>query len=706
MSVSSIQTNFSAGIVDKTLFVQGSELYKYSVKNLLNAIPDSKGFLFKRPGTIFAGLTMQGSEARLYTLQTPAGRLKIIFLDKKVYIFNEKFAITSILESPYEEEHIKDLNIAEFRNALYIVSAYYRPYKLYAKVTDGYHPGIQNPVYATYGTPITTAKPLSLNELKLYGNWFLEPVEFTSNVDFVSEGYRPRRQCFKGGRWFLSDSDAYPNDIFCSRPPDSDSNLRFNDFTFSESYLINTEQSLIKTTTYKTAGSFDIQDVKYDSKSANITTKYDPKEVIPSDKKEKKSIMYDTSDTLTTLVENRVKIVDTTYSSEFTIKETINDDHAIQLSETDLFGSHIMWMINAQRLVVGASRSVWMDNGQATTPSGFDLSRTLSRTSSDVIPATYGSGIFFCTCNKQSVVMISYNSDIAGYQTIDIAAHARSLFTSRVKEMRVMESIQDILWVLLEDGTLLTCTLSNGSFGWSRHIIGGGAKVKSIAIDHEGNNEDVLYLIVDRNHANELSAPLLYLEYLKLEDLTITQSFNLLDGQVTRKTNEKGELKLAEDSQEHEFMLGDKLAIQYGSWAKVDILYSETIKLSYFNKNIKLGFPYTSEMEFLPAYITSASGKSLNVKRAYTGCTLQVFRSAAFKIGYRSESEQLQSLNELQMLIQPLQTALEFQPLFTGIVENYTSSNTDEKVYPVLVSDMPLPITVQALQSNFSTLED
>lgn len=706
------QNSFAGGAVDPLLFaLVGSAVYQAGLSKCVNFIPDSRGYLFRRPGTKFAGLAATGTACLIRTLRTPDGPLVVVFLPKQIYLFpTTAFTDPIVLATDYEAEDLASLNIAEFQSAFYITHRSYPPCRLWAKSVTGYNAKydsatVKEAPYSALGTPDAT---LSEGSIYLTGDWKFEEIDFDRDdigeVPFTERRSYPGAQCFKAGRWLLGGSINEPTTIRASRSLDAEGNSRFMDFTLSERYFITTYQKLVKTTTYESAGSSNIVDVDYENTSGNTTEPYDSTKAYPEVNPDPvtTSVMYKADGTTTTLETERIKLVETTITETYTMSGTVNADHAIELIESDMYGSRITWMVSHQRILAGTKRAIWMDSGEVLTPSTFDMAQTLGTATAEIQPEIYGSFVFFVSADRRSVRYCYYDSDAGGYKLGELSQTAKHLFTSNIKSIAVMEGALSILWVLLEEGKLLSCTLTNETFGWAEHILGGEtAEVRAMCAYHADADADTLFLMVDRGHATEAGEPIMYLESLDFEDLNTATTFSLLDGAVTgEQLRGEADVELAYVNA-HEFVEGDKVQMVSDGWPTPVFEYTgENVTSPIENAvEVYVGFPVHAEVQMLRQELPAETGNtSIGKRRKALSSSLQVYRSAGGNFGY----ENLEVFQTLMKMGYPSSTPPE---LFTGLVNLDVASNVSEEPLAIISTDDPLPLTILSITTKYAIKE-
>ena len=711
MNYSTTQNNFSSGYLDPLLHgMVGTDAYNYGLRKCLNFIPDGRGFLFKRPGTRFYGTSILGEYARIRTVRSVDGILTIIFSDHAIHILLNGITIFSI-ESPYSNDDLKKLNIAMNGNDVYLVHPDIRPYVLAAESTVGVSiHELKDVGDAEYEVKEAAEDTLSASNAILSGVWSLTPVEFIGDVKFSTLGWHPSCQAFKGGRWYLSGIKNEPGVVYASRPVAADGTTRFNDFTMQEEYLIKSEHTLTRQVDYVSAGSSEIASSDYRTEDRNSSEPYDPTEAIPEDSSSTVFKMYKLQNGTyveTTLDSERIRTIETSTQITYQVNTSVQPDHAIRLQETDLYGSSYNWLISQQRLIAGARRSIWIDTGAAATPESFDMMNTLASSTSTVQPAAYSNYVFFTTSDRRSIKAAYFDNDSGGYMLLDISQKAISLFTSPIKEIEVAEGYVDLLWVLLEDGRLLSCTLSGGMFGWAEHRIGGGGKVVSIYSYTEDDEADILFLIVDRGHVDEEGQGILYVETLEFEDLVHSETFTCLDGAVDIASISADGFADLSDVNAHEFLEGDVLQLVADNWAQTDFEYSERIAVDKTDASrVYVGFPMESCVELMrPEYNSQETGVSLGKKRRAVESKLLLYRSGCGIFEYDDEDGRLKGFEFQQLLKTGVTVTGDDAGYFTGLVTLSLQSYVTGTGFIRIRTDKPLPLTIQAVITKWDLQE-
>lgn len=179
----------------------------------------------------------------------------------------------------------------------------------------------------------------------------------------------------------------------------------------------------------------------------------------------------------------------------------VNDKFGASLVMNMEKSSEILWLYSDFQLVVGAESeeyTVKADNyGTAVTPSNVNA-KVSSREGSEFIPPLMlDNGVIFVKRFGRQIISFKYDVNSYTYQNAKLTNFAEDVTYGKVWEMAFCNGLQPILWIIKEDGDLISCTASinEGVVAFAKHNVHG--KVISIASVPEKETE-VLYLIVKR----------------------------------------------------------------------------------------------------------------------------------------------------------------------------------------------------------------
>ncbi len=731
-----LQNSFATGYLDPLLYgLFTSNAYNTGLKQCLNYIPSFMGYLYRRPGTRFVDFAVPSTatENRLHAMSSANGALLFLISEGRIDFFStdleRTFHITNetVYDSitgkkcsiPWKKEDLPSLSVYEFEGDIYIVHKDYRPHKITVLGRGTFTLRAKEIAAATYHIPEDPeAKRVKLSNIYVANAFYCAPIEFkTGGIETFSErGHYPSCQTFKGGRWYLSGCNNSPASIYASKAPDSYGNYRFDDFGVGNYYLLHLKVIMRKFSEFVTSEETgDLRSVRYESETKTqeevkvdgLGTK------VPGSTSEDREYRYATADgwkidasgnpsaeTAAGSPANTKLLVVETTAETWSLRSNLQNDDAIELTETDMYGSRVNWLITQQRVIAGTNRSIWMDDGSAATPTTFDLVKTLGVTTSRLTPIIHSSMIIFVPADRRSVKAFNYDTDAEGYVLTDISATARSLFYgSLIKDITIVEGNETLIWVLLENGRLLSCTMGS-SYGWAEHELGGNGRVISMSAYHTEDNIGQIFFTVQRGEK-------ITVEKLIMEDIVNTDVYTLCDCAVYlgREGREQNLAHLGNNVPQP-YTEGDTVQIVAGGWPRNPFTYApETVDVGLGSKGgIYIGYAYTSRCHMLWQELPVNSGQtSLSFFRKAISMALQVYRSAGAECGWVSGTKK--HLDPFQKLAKSNEAEPTYADYYTGIVKLSVPSHTNEQVNAVIECSYPLPMTIQAIETRYSLQE-
>lgn len=185
----------------------------------------------------------------------------------------------------------------------------------------------------------------------------------------------------------------------------------------------------------------------------------------------------------------------------------VKDDNALILELGGPRVSLISWITGAQNLVFGTGGGLYRTNTTNSAPLSAETARVLydnGTQCSSLQPVQIGTIMLFLQRQRKKIFSVQY--DFAADALVDdnIAQFSEHLINSPVKDMVLQREPNNLLWVILDDGSLRSCTYvpTQSVVAWHRHKIGGSfrggpSRVESVA-SISGYNEDNLWMVVRR----------------------------------------------------------------------------------------------------------------------------------------------------------------------------------------------------------------
>jgi hypothetical protein len=142
----------------------------------------------------------------------------------------------------------------------------------------------------------------------------------------------------------------------------------------------------------------------------------------------------------------------------------------------------------------GAKTDVFTPSSMIITPSGY-------RGSHSVPVLDVGNITLFAQRHGTTIRAFGYSLDIDGYSSTDVSVLASHILENNpVVAWDYQQTPWSVVWMVLTDGTMAAITLQQEHQvqAWSRHIIGGGGKVRDVCCI-PGQRQDDVYIALERN---------------------------------------------------------------------------------------------------------------------------------------------------------------------------------------------------------------
>jgi hypothetical protein len=180
----------------------------------------------------------------------------------------------------------------------------------------------------------------------------------------------------------------------------------------------------------------------------------------------------------------------------------------------------ILWLLAEQALLFGSSTGAWRVGGKETLLSPDQAWWPTIQSAagcSDIAPVLIDDIAVFVERGDKHIRQMQYSQDVDRYLTPQLSQHAEHLTGKGIVEIAFQRNPRSILWVVTEDGTLLSMTFdrASGVVAWSRHTIGSGV-VESVCVIPTDGPDDV-YLLVKRT-INEATKR--YVEKFNFDDFS------------------------------------------------------------------------------------------------------------------------------------------------------------------------------------------
>lgn len=174
-----------------------------------------------------------------------------------------------------------------------------------------------------------------------------------------------------------------------------------------------------------------------------------------------------------------------------------NENASLRLGLVNNDANFIRWCISAGTLLVGSRQAEFAIKGVPLVPTNLGSDPQSTYGGSNVQPRQVGTAILFASEDGRELREMVFRFEEDKFNAPNLADHAHNLFEgTRIKQIGFMREPEHIVWVLLDNGTLLGLSYNrdNGVVAWSPMT---GRFVESIAVAR-GSSGDKLWMCVKR----------------------------------------------------------------------------------------------------------------------------------------------------------------------------------------------------------------
>lgn len=158
--------------------------------------------------------------------------------------------------------------------------------------------------------------------------------------------------------------------------------------------------------------------------------------------------------------------------------DTVEADDAFSRTLSADSVDAIYWLSAGEdRMVIGTSGGEWVPkaSGDALTATDISVRRQTKHGSAKIQPVRVGSIVLFVQRAKRKIREFGFSFQNDNYTAPDMSRLASHIMRGGVVEMDYAEEPESIVWIVRNDGQLLSMTYRRDEevVGWGRHILGG-----------------------------------------------------------------------------------------------------------------------------------------------------------------------------------------------------------------------------------------
>lgn len=376
----------------------------------------------------------------------------------------------------------------------------------------------------------------------------------------------------------------------------------------------------------------------------------------------------------------------------FSKSTPLKADDAIELTIASNEVSALCWMVALRSLVLGFSGMEW----EIGSTEGAFSAKTAKATpqsyrgSSTIKALVIDNTILHVTRSGKEIRDFKYDFGSDSYAGVDRTILAQHLFEGRhIVGWTYQATPDSIIWVVLDDGTLLGMTYQNEHdvFAWHQHETD-GAFLSVCSIPHK--HDDVLFAVTKRGKAFYLEkmAPRYYAGRGDGDD-------DGDEGDVTEQVFLDCALQYKGEPVSELSGLGHLEGKTVGILADGAVKPSQVVKggkvyLPEPSFVVTVGLPYVSDLETMPVEVIGQFGTSVGRKKYINAVNVLFKDTVVAKVGCRFdrlEEYKARSTEQYNQNIAP----------FTGIKRVVVREHAENMVTVCVRSDVPLPMTVLAI---------
>jgi len=370
-----------------------------------------------------------------------------------------------------------------------------------------------------------------------------------------------------------------------------------------------------------------------------------------------------------------------------------SDQTADDPLEINVYGqrmNQIEWLCPAGQLLVGTTGGEFLV-GETTTvdpfgPENVKVTPETNFGSSSLQALRVGAVVLFVQRAGQKVREFVYDLSGDGYQAYDLTAAAEHMGRGGLTDMVWQSEPLETLWAARADGQLLGFTLSKEQQmnAWHRHILGGGGKVRSLAVVpavHGGRDE--LWLSVERVVDGRTVQHIETLEPGHDPGEPQVDCF-FVDSGVTVRGDGLTEIEGLSHLEGHEVAI-----LADGGVQPPQVVRGGRVVLQYPSSVIQVGLPYRSLLTTVDFEAPLPDGTAVGRQKRVVKVHLRLLESAGGSLGDGSPRD---SRSEFPLEYWAAPRHMDKAPaLFTGWVARSWPGGYESDGCVTVAQDLPLP---------------
>ena len=323
------------------------------------------------------------------------------------------------------------------------------------------------------------------------------------------------------------------------------------------------------------------------------------------------------------------------------------------------------------------------------TPTNLNIRKQSNYGSAGVDGISIGNSTLFLQRAKRKIRELAYNFDTDGYIAPDLTILSEDISLSGVIQMDYQQEPFSVVWCVRSDGQLIGMTYNRlqDVVAWHKHEFGGtNAKCKSVAVIDVDNEEDQVWVIIERTINGATKK---YVEYLTpynfnsdLEQIHFVDSGLTYAGASTTTLSGLDHLE------------GETVKIILNGATHPDkVVTSGAVSLDYATTDAVVGLGYDSILQTMRIDEGTGVTDQTKTKRIYD-VTVRFYETVGAKVGPSETNLDIIPFRDSSAaMTAPV-------PLFTGDKSTEFPSDYGTDGFVVVKQDQPLPMTILAIYAR------
>ena len=361
------------------------------------------------------------------------------------------------------------------------------------------------------------------------------------------------------------------------------------------------------------------------------------------------------------------------------------DDDAVAYSISSAQVDRILWAYPTNVMHLGTAAGPFTaSSGSSSSPisaTNISVKQQNENGSADVSPVRIGSYVYYVERSGKLIGQLAYNLDTDSYITDNITYLSDHILGDGVVTMALQRYPYNILWCVLDDGTVATLTREqkNDVKGWTRQEIDGF--IEDVAVIPNGL-EDQVWLIVKRTIDGDTRR---YVEYV------MPHEFGAQDNAWFVNSGLEYDGTAVSSLSNLDHLEGEEVQILVdGAVHPNKTVTSGAVTLDYSGEHIIIGLGYTSTIKTMDIEAGSQTGSAQAKPMQIGKVTVRLLNSLGCNVGNGTTMDEV-SFRDSSMAMDSPPT------LFSGDKEVQFPSGHPKNKYIYVTQTQPLPLHVLAI---------